>query len=610
MPPYHMHLAVLPPAFTNNKPHQGHLYYLTLVHLVNKYYRLKGIPAPLITGYDCHGLAIKLKLAKLPPYEGNPLTHARRYCLQSVKEFNKLYDAMGIQFDARWSTQDLHYGLLVDQFIAQAKLQGLLERKNRIQEYCANCQQFLSHAQLTSKTVYKNRYIIKFTVVETGQVYQFMTTKPTYLWAAKAIVVSPERMDLTHLVGCTARLPVANLDVPIIADPVASPDQYGLMMIACFGSISDYQVLVKHNLPITNAVDPITHRFHGEKFANYQQLVRIHTRLCGTLLASGYVRIDGSYEGVTIVHGQRSSCQTPIDYAYSQHVYVRVTDIKPKLLAMSERIDIYPQKYRKNLTQLLENVKDWCISRNYPWAAHAPLVDKAQLTVLSDVNTQPFSPCYLDCWFESALAWLYTARIAGNEQPPTVQVQGYQILTKWAYYSMVAATIMGYPYPFAKLRLTSLLRTKDGKKFSKSTETANNPLRLIETHGVPAIRLWVALLRSDADMVLQVKDIEYAAKALRKIASIERYYQVHAEQSSDDPTIDETYKQVLPRITALIAEFWTAALEYRLDRIGAVVQFMRALSSTLLTQRPSRQQITLLRQVLELVTPLIDVIRS
>lgn len=596
------HLLVLPPAFTNNKFHEGHMYYLVLAKLVNRFYKQQGWCAPLIVGYDCHGIAIKLKLRSYKN-ENNvlELTRAKRFCLQSINAAESLYERLNIKFDAKWTTQDLHYHLLVDEFFKKAMKKGLIQHKEYVQEWCPNCEQYVANVQTGLEKVNKKEYYITFSIEGSSKTLSIMTTKPEYLQAIKLITISKDS-EYLEFDGGWAVIQSLNIRVPIVVDSAVTNVGTGAMMICCFGSILDFKILKRHNISITNSVDSIKKCFLNMSFQSYEELQQIKKRKIEEYLIKGIVKQGSVVASVTVLHTDRSSCRKPIEYVSSLQTYLSVTKLKPELLLMISKIEMYPSKYEVNLRKWIEQIQDWCISRSYAWASHAPLATESQ--IVADMNIEKLSETYLDCWFQSAIAWLYTSKCF-KDYPVDFQIQGYQILTKWGYYSLIAAVVLDYQVPFKKLRLTSLLRSKDGKKFSKSNNTTDGVNQLLDAYPLSAINLWVASLRSDADMILQTSDIQFANKVIQKYRSINNFYKTHSATTASDSVILERYAELPTLCKTLVDHFIEEALEYRLDSIKEIIKFIyQELSKKLLKEPVTKQQVWILKTCIDQLEPI------
>ena len=143
---------------------------------------------------------------------------------------------------------------------------------------------------------------------------------------------------------------------------------------------------------------------------------------------------------------------------------------------------------------------------------------------MEDINKEKCGSWYADCWFESAIAWHYLKKLT-KISCVDIQFQGYEILGTWAHYSIVAACVLDQRVPFKRIRLNSLLLTPERKKFSKSSGHSLDVFSLIETYGIDACRLWIASLKSDADMIFVENELIYCKKAVRKIYSIIKFYE-------------------------------------------------------------------------------------
>jgi valyl-tRNA synthetase len=583
-----VHLVSIPPAFTSGKPHHGHALYLTLIDSANNLFKSLNYKTKLVLGYDTHGLPIKMKVKELKSVKYNKefpqITLARRFSVEAIKAFEELVDKLGVKIDQRWTTEDLFYQITVDKFFEEATKKNLIYSTESIQEYCVYCEEYLAESELGVKNVEKNVYSMNW-VIE-GIVYKVMTTRPQLITNAVAIAVNP---SLTNIKGEYAYIETLNIRVPVIRDNIAKLDENsnGFCMVSFCGSRNDYEFIKKYKLGYKNYLDTEKRFFNEQPYVYvdkelfkekpYINVERAVHDITKELIRNNVITLEKKTVGLTIIHGERASCQKRIEYNYSNQLYLAVEPLREKLLNMLNSIEFYPQKYRVIIKKWIENAHDWCIGRKYPWGSHINLVESKSLKILENILEEPIVDYYFDVWFESAISWYYTTKCASelNLDYASIQVQGYEILNTWFFYSLIAAIVLDKRVPFEKVKLTPLLLNSEGKKYSKSMKNYISPNNLMDAYGTSAFRLWGIQQKSDADSIFNEEEIKNAKKSLIKLNSIckfyKKYYRERVEELVNFEEGQKLYKELIQLIKTHVESVKSS---YDYSKIKLIISFI------------------------------------
>jgi valyl-tRNA synthetase len=589
-----MYIISVPPAFTTGKPHKGHLLYLVKVDVISRTINNENY---LVLGYDTHGLPTKCKVAEIKSRVDiviNPTTVAKRFSTEAIKEFEKLVSLLKIKISQRWTSDDIFYQIAVDNLLIKAKEKELLYKKYNIQEYCAYCEQYLANSEMSMVQIQKQAYEIKWLIDQIE--YTCSTTKPYLLEYAVALVF-PQCDQFTHLKGKIASIPALNLVVPVILDnDYYKKSIYSCYFVAFCGSQSDFKFIIKHNLSFKNYINVKNNTYLKNEFTKWETAVKqtLETYLINKVI----LPITSNEKGLSLIHSERGNCKKPIEYHYSEHIYINVQKLKTKLNGMCNLINITPIKYKKILTLWIENARDWCISRRYSWANHIYLKPKTDIEFIQDFeDIQNIQNIFCDVWVDSSIAWYYTANCISTPRPVDLQIQGYEILNTWAYYSMIAAIILDYSCPFYNLKVTSLLRSKDGSKYSKSSKNYESPIETVNKHGLAAVRLWALLTDGDADQVFNETDFVYCKSVYKKYINIIKFSELNKPNKIETSLYYESFKTEL---TKIYEDYINELKKGNLKTLPKLIKFMcKKLSTEYISRNIKEKELDIFRTSLK-----------
>lgn len=519
---------VMPPPNITGILHMGHALNLTLQDVLIRYKRMQGYNALWLPGTDHASIATEVKIVEQMAKEGLTkqdigrekfLERAwdwyRQYGGTIIEQFKRL--GLSCDWDRLAFTMDEKRSKAVIEVFVRLYEKGYIYKGNRIINWCPNCKTALSDAEVEYNPANSHLWYIKYPIENSDEYIVVATTRPETMLGDTAVAVNPSDSRYKHLVGKYVILPLVNRRIPIIADAyVDKTFGTGAVKITPAHDPNDFEVGLRHKLEVIRVMN-----YDGtmnELAGKYQGMDRYAAReaIVADLKASGLLqKIEPHKHNV----GQCYRCDTVIEPIVSEQWFVKMEELaKPALEVLNKReLRFTPKRFEKIYRHWLENIKDWCISRQLWWGHRIPAyycdacgkmtVSRERLTACPDCGgsvTQ--DPDVLDTWFSSAL-WPFTT-LGWPEQnedleyfyPTDVLVTAHEIIFFWVV-RMVFSGIefMGKP-PFSDVIINGIVRDKIGRKMSKSLGNGVDPIEMIDKYGTDSIRfslLWGTTLGSD-----------------------------------------------------------------------------------------------------------------
>lgn len=562
--------VVIPPPNVTGQLHMGHALNDTLQDIIVRAKRMQGYSTLWIPGTDHAGIATQIKVEENLRKEKGLSRHDI-----GRDEFLKLVWAWKEQYGDRIVTQLKKIGVscdwsreaftMSDTLSAAVKKtfvrlwdKGLIYRGLRITNWCPHCNTALSDAEVEYKELEAGFWHIRYPIKGTDKYLTIATTRPETMFGDTAVAVNPDDERFTELVGKTLLLPLTDREIPIIADEYVEKDfGTGCVKITPCHDPNDYEVGLRHNLPQIFAIDEegkIT-----EAGGKYCGMDRYEARkaVVNELETQGYlVKIEKLNHNVA--HCYR--CGSVIEPLASRQWFVKMKPLaKPAIDAVKTgHIDYIPDRFSKIYINWMENIHDWCISRQLWWGHRIPAYYCKDCGEVH-VSEEPIIKCskcgstnirqeddVLDTWFSSAL-WPFSTLGWPNDTddlkrfyPTNVLVTAYDIITFWVSKMIFMAldTMEGKPIneaiPFPKVFIHGLVRDSQGRKMSKSLGNGIDPLEEIEKYGADALRFALATGNSPGnDMRYSDEKIEAARNFNNKIWNAARFVLMNL-------TIDDT----------------------------------------------------------------------
>ena len=566
--------VVIPPPNVTGQLHMGHALDDTLQDILVRYKRMQGFNTLWVPGTDHAGIATQIKVEEqLRVNEG--LTRydlGREKFLERVWDWKHQYGSriisqlkkLGASCD--WTrerfTMDEGCSKAVREVFVNLYDKGLIYRGYRIINWCPHCLTALSDAEVEYKDQPGNFWHIKYPIKGEDGYVEVATTRPETMFGDTAVAVNPEDEATKHLIGKTLILPIVNREIPVIADDyVEIGFGTGCVKITPAHDPNDFLVGQRHDLEQIKVMnDDATMNSYAGK---YEGMDRYECRkaLVADLEAQGYlVKVVPHEHNVGVCY----RCGTTVEPLTSDQWFVKMKPLaEPAIKAVEDGdINFIPERFSKNYFNWMNNILDWCISRQLWWGHRIPAFycdECGEMTVSkTDIDTCP--KCggkvhqdsdVLDTWFSSAL-WPFSTlgwpeKTADLEKyyPTNVLVTGYDIITFWVSRMIFSGLEHMDQKLFSTVFIHGLVRDAQGRKMSKSLGNGIDPLEIIKNYGADALRYALATGNSPGnDMRFSDEKIEAARNFANKLWNASRFVRMNL-------TIDEIK---LPEADKLAAE--------------------------------------------------------
>ena len=513
-------VIIMPLPNVTGELHIGHVLFVTLQDIMTRWHRMKGEPALWLPGIDHAGIAAQVVVERLLAEEGidrhqlgrdkflERMYQWAKKCRQTITE---QHHRLGASCD--WSREafTLEEGpsRAVRTAFVNLYRKGLIYRGERIINWCPRCATALSDLEVDHKELIGHLYYVRYPLAEGDGSITVATTRPETILGDTAVAVNPEDERFQALLGKKAILPAVNRAIPIVADEAVDPGfGTGAVKITPAHDPVDFEVAQRQELPLINILNPDASM--NENAGPYVGLDRFACRqaILADLEKDGLlVKIEPYSHSV----GHCTRCQTVVEPIASTQWFIDTQPLaKPAIEAVLDgRINIVPARFTKVYLNWMENIRDWCISRQLWWGHRIPVWycrDCGELTVAVE-DAQACSHCgsanieqdpdVLDTWFSSALwthstlGWPGDTEELGYFYPTTVMETAYDILFFWvARMIMMGLEDVG-DIPFHTVYLHGLLRDERGEKMSKVRGNVLNPINTLEEYGTDALRFAV-----------------------------------------------------------------------------------------------------------------------
>ncbi|WDV44757.1 valine--tRNA ligase [Clostridiaceae bacterium M8S5] len=588
---------MMPPPNVTGILHMGHALNNSIQDALIRYKRMQGFEALWLPGTDHASISTESKVVAKIKSEGSSKEElGREKFLEKSWEWTEKYGGnikkqlkkLGVSCD--WSkdrfTLDEGLSNAVEEVFIRLYEKGLIYRGNRIINWCPECKTAISDAEVDHKDENGKLWHIKYPVKGEDIGLTIATTRPETMLGDVAVAVHPEDERYKNLIGKTLILPLVNREIPIIADDYVEKEfGSGAVKITPAHDPNDYEIGLRHNLEqiiIMNEDATI-----NEKGGRYAGLDRYTARkqIVSDLEAEGLlVNIEEHAHNV----GHCERCKATIEPSLSKQWFVKMKPLaEPAIEAVkSGKIKFIPERFKKIYMNWLENIRDWCISRQLWWGHRLPVYycdDCGEVIVSRDAqsvctkcsskNIRQDSDT-LDTWFSSALWPFSTLGWPENTEelkyffPTDVLVTGYDIIFFWVV-RMVFSSIenMG-EVPFDKVMLTGLVRDAQGRKMSKSLGNGIDPLEIIDQYGADALRFSLVTGNSPGnDMKFNIERVESSRNFANKLWNASRFVMMNLGDYTLDRAKGKKY-ELKPEDKWILSRVNTAAKEisYNIDK--------------------------------------------
>ncbi len=578
---------VIPPPNITGQLHMGHALDETLQDILIRYRRMQGRAALWLPGTDHASIATEAKIVEAMKKEG--LTKediGREKFLERAWEWKEKYGGtiisqlkkLGASCDWERERFTLDEGCsnAVREVFVRLYNKGLIYRGERIINWCPHCLTSISDAEVVYNESEGNFWHLRYKVSDSDEYLQLATTRPETLLGDTAVAVHPDDERYKHLVGKKVILPLVNREIPVIADSYVEMDfGTGVVKITPAHDPNDFEVGLRHNLPVINVMtdDAKINELGGkyEGLDRYEARKQMVTDLaeCGAL-----VKTEPLKHNV----GSCYRCNSVVEPRISKQWFVKMEPLaKPAVESVKNGdIKFIPSRLEKIYFNWMENIKDWCISRQLWWGHRIPAwyCEDCGEIIVSRTDPESCPKCQskklkqdedtLDTWFSSAL-WPFSTLGWPEENidlkyfyPTDTLVTGYDIIFFWVARMIFSGLEYTDTVPFKTVLFHGIVRDANGVKMSKSLGNGIDPLVEIEKYGADALRFTLATGNSPGnDMRYKPERVEASRNFANKIWNAARFIRMNLESSEEIPlsanlAIED--KWVLSKFNTLVQE--------------------------------------------------------
>ena len=544
---------VMPPPNVTGQLHMGHALDSTLQDILTRYKRMQGYSALWLPGVDHAGIATQIKVEEvLRKTEGKTRYDlGRERFLERVWDWKDQYGdriveqqkSMGVSCDWDRSrfTMDDTCAKAVRETFCDLYEKGLIYKGKRIINWCPHCRTALSDAEVEYKDIPGSFWYIRYPIEDSDEEFTIATTRPETMLGDTGVAVNPNDEKYRHLVGKNAILPLVGRRLPIVADDyVELGFGTGAVKMTPCHDPNDYEVGLRHGLEQIQCIDEDAKIINGGKY-NGMDRYECRKAIVADLEEAGYmVKIEPYSHNVGCCY----RCGTVVEPLTSPQWFVKMAPLAKKALEVVKdgRIKFVPERFTKTYLNWMENVHDWCISRQLWWGHQIPAwycADCGHVTV-SREDAVECECCrsrnikrdedVLDTWFSSALwpfstmGWPEKTEELGYWYPTSVMVTGYDIIFFWVARMIFSAMEQMDKEPFGTVFIHGLVRDSQGRKMSKSLGNGIDPLEMVEKYGADALRFNLITGNSPGnDMRFYVEKCEAMRNFCNKIWNASRF---------------------------------------------------------------------------------------
>ncbi len=591
---------IMPPPNVTGQLHIGHALDFTTQDILIRTKRMQGYNTLWLPGTDHASISTELKVVeRMREQEGLTKDDITR------EQFLERAWAWTDEFGGKIISQAKKLGsscdfsrqrFTLDEGCSDAVLEvfmklydkGYIYRGEKLINWCPQCNTSISDAEVDHEDVNGAYYHFFYTVKETGEQLKFLTSRPETILGDTAIAVNPNDERYSHLVGKTVIVPIVNREIPIVADEYVEMEfGTGVVKITPAHDPNDFEVGQRHNLPIINVLnDDATMNanagpeFEGlDRYDARKKVVEVFTEL-GQFIKK---------EEVTHAVGKHERCGVIVEPMIKLQWFVKMEEMaKPALEALKTGdLNFVPERFGKTYSGWLENIHDWCISRQLWWGHRIPVYYCADCGHYEVAKSQPekCSKCgcttlnqdedSLDTWFSSALwpfstmGWPAKTEDLEHFYPTSVLVTAYDIIFFWVVRMVFSGIEQTGEVPFKDVLIHGLVRDEQGRKMSKSLGNGVDPIEIIDQYGTDVLRMSLIMGTSPGnDIRFSMSKLEPNRNFLNKVWNASKFVLMNIEGADIDSVKIEDLtpadKWILSKCNTVIKEVTASIEKYEL----------------------------------------------
>ncbi len=598
---------VIPPPNVTGNLHIGHALNNTLQDILIRWKRMQGYDALWLPGMDHAGIATQSRVEARLREEGiSRHDLGREKFLERVWEWKEHYAGvireqwrkMGVSVDYSRERFTMDEGLsrAVREVFVRLYEKGLIYRGKYIINWDPEARTALSDIEVIHKEVPGKLYHLRYPLKDGSGHIQIATTRPETMLADTAVAVHPEDDRYKHLVGKTVILPIIGREIPIVADEYVDPEfGSGALKVTPAHDPNDFEIGMRHDLPQVLVLDEEGRM--NENAGPYKGLDRFECRkrIVKDLEEAGVlVKIEDHVHSVG--HSERSGAV--VEPILSTQWFVKMKPLAEQAIADTKSgkgVRFVPERFEKIYLHWIENVRDWCISRQLWWGHRIPAWhcgDCGEITVSRETpekcshcgsTSLEQDPDVLDTWFSSALwpfstmGWPEDTEDLRRYYPTDVLVTGYDIIYFWVARMIFTALEFTGQKPFKEVLITGIVRDAEGRKMSKSLGNGVDPLEVIEKYGTDAMRFMLSTgCTPGNDQRFRWERVESARNFANKIWNASRFALMHLAEAREEDlaltgSLTVSDRWILHRLNETIDEVTRHLNRYDFGEAGRVL---------------------------------------
>ena len=575
---------VIPPPNVTGRLHLGHAWDTTLQDIIIRYKRMDGFDALWVPGMDHAGIATQAKVDGKLREEGleprsmdreDWLKHAWSWKEEYAKNIREQWGVMGHSLDYSKERFTLDEGLskAVSTIFMKLYERGLIYRGERIINWDPAAKTALSNEEVIYKEVKGNLYHIKYYFENSDEYITIATTRPETIFGDVGVAVNPDDERYKNIVGKKVLVPFINRVVPIVADDYVEADfGTGMLKVTPAHDQNDFEVGRRHNLENLlcinddGAMNDLAADFSGmDRFECREKLVE--------MIKDKHLE---KIEEIThsIGHSERSNAI--VEPFLSKQWFVKMDHLAQQVLDFQnteDKVNFVPKRFEKTLTQWMENVHDWCISRQLWWGHRIPAWYKGDDVVVSvECPGEGYvqDEDVLDTWFSSAL-WPYSTlgwpdNLDEKYFPNNCLVTGYDIIFFWVSRMIFTSLEFTEKKPFNDVLIHGLIRDKQGRKMSKSLGNGVDPMDVIEEYGTDSLRFFLATSSAPGqDLRYDEEKVAATWNFINKIWNASRFVLL---EESEEKELSISDKWILHKMNLTIEKVRKHMEKYEFNIVG------------------------------------------
>ena len=604
-----------PPPYPSGEFHMGTALNWTYFDIVARYKRMRGFNVLFPQGWDCHGLPTEVQVEKrYGIHKGDlPLEKFRKLCIKLTEEniahMREEMNSLGFSID--WSTEyrtmDPDYYRRTQLSFVQLYKRGLIYRGEHPVNWCPRCETAIADAEVEYEDREAALSYIKFKLHGENEYLTIATTRPEYLPACVVVAVFPGDERYGKHVGKKLEVPPFGQVVEVIEDHEVDPEfGTGVVMVCTFGDKTDVRWVKRHKLPVVKLIDEkgnmseVAGKYAGLTLEECKRSIVNDLRKAGLLVKQ---------EKLAQSVGVCWRCETPVEILTKPQWFMRVLDLKKKVIEGAKQVRWVPEHMRQRLIDWVESMDwDWVISRQRIFATPIPawyctsckepiVAEEKQLPVNPAKDKPPVERCpncgsesfepeqdVLDTWMDSSIT---IAAHAGWPEldrrlfPADLQPNGTDIIRTWDYYLLVRHLALLGEVPYRTVLINGMVFGEDGRKMSKSLGNYVDTTMARGKYGADALRQWAAIGASTgSDIPFSWKDVDFGYRFMRKFWNAARFAGPHlnAKIAEFDPKklkFRAVDLWILSRLNRLIKQITSWLEDFQFNHaLGAIQTFV------------------------------------